>query len=70
MQETHHFLGRNILWLHYAIYITKVATKVYQKLKENKKTSWVCSATLEFDYRLGWDGLGLGWGKNLGPAKR
>ena len=43
-------------------------------------TSWVCRATLEFDYRLGrvglelgwvWDGIRLGWGsgKNLGPDK-
>ena len=27
------------------------------------KTSWVCSAKLEFDYRFGWVrvGFGLGW---------
>ena len=40
------------------------------------KTSWVCRATLEFNYRLGLVGvggglgLGLGWGKNLGPDKK
>ena len=26
------------------------------------ETSWVCSATLEFDYRLGWVWLVLSWG--------
>ena len=33
--------------------------------KFNVKTSWVCRATLELNYRLGWGWVGLGsvWGR-------
>ena len=34
----------------------------FVKLKNNLKTSWVCRATLEFNYRLVGVGMGLGWG--------
>ena len=47
------------------IYLTYKCNKIYIEFDLKRKTSWVCSATLEFDFRLG-----LGPGKMLGPKKK
>ena len=53
----------------------KVELKIMQMFLRDGtkwKTSWVCRATLEFNYRLvwwlglGWVGVGLGMGLGLG----